>query len=131
MPTVDLVDETFLVVDRAVLAAEVATPARWREWWPHLTLEVFMDRGVQGVRWNVRGALVGSAEVWLEAVGDGVVLHHYLRVDPADGPLDVATARGRRRADRLRDRHARAWKRTVWALADRLDEQRAPGEPRA
>lgn len=130
MATVDLVDEAFLVVDRAVLAGEVADAERWRQWWPSLTLEVFMDRGPDGVRWNVRGALIGSAEVWLEAVGDGVLLHHYLRVDPADGPIDLGTARGRRRADRLRARHSRAWKRTVWELADRLDAGRAPGEPR-
>ncbi len=108
MPTVDLVDETFLVVDPAALVAEVADPSRWRQWWPHLTLEVFMDRGSDGLRWNVRGALVGSAEIWLERVGDGVVLHHYLRVDPSDAPIDLGTARGRRRAARLRDRHARA-----------------------
>lgn len=130
MASVDLVDETFLVVDREVLAAQVADPEMWRTWWPNMRLAVFMDRGLDGQRWNVTGELVGSAELWLEPVGDGVVLHHYLRVDPADGPLDLATARGRRRAARVRDRHARAWKQTVWALADRLDAARPPGLPR-
>ena len=84
MPTVDLVDETFLVVDRPGLARIVADPRRWRQWWPDLDLEIFMDRGLDGIRWTARGAWAGSVEIWLEAFGDGVVLHHYARLDPVD-----------------------------------------------
>lgn len=131
MPLIDLVDESFVVVDRARLAALVADPARWLEWWPHLRLSVFMDRGLDGIRWSVTGAWVGSLEVWLEAVGDGVVVHHYARLDPAGEGSSATGMRAVRRAARARDRHARAWKRVVWSLTDDLDRGRAPGTPRA
>src|SRR5437879_1970874 len=78
----DLVDETFVVASPAELARLVRNPARWRQWWPDLDLSVFQDRGEQGIRWNVRGALAGSMEVWLEPSGDGVIVHYYLRCDP-------------------------------------------------
>ena len=135
MPTVDLVDETFLVVDRPGLARIVADPRRWRQWWPDLDLEIFMDRGLDGIRWTARGAWAGSVEIWLEAFGDGVVLHHYARLDPVDRrtgmpraePTDAA---GWRRAARDRARRARAWKQVVWALKDEVEAGRSAGEPR-
>ena len=136
MVSVDLVDETYVVVDRALLAAVVADRARWDRWWPELTLTVFLDRGLDGIRWSVSGALVGSSEIWLEQVGDGVLLHYYLRADPAL-PGFAATARmiptsphGRRQLDAIRTRHAMAWKRAVWALKDELEGDRQPGDPR-
>ena len=67
---------------RGVLAAEFATPARWRALWPDLDLEVMTDRGDEGLRWTVTGALVGTMEVWLEPVLDGTLLHYFLRADP-------------------------------------------------
>ena len=122
MPQLDLIDETFVVADPARVAAAVRDPARWPGWWPDLTLGVFQDRGDAGVRWNVRGALTGSMEVWLEPYGDGVVVHHYVRCDPAGG--GPVGARERRR----RQRHA---KRVFWALKDELEGDRRAGEPRA
>lgn len=122
MAQLDLVDETFVVADPARVAAAVRDPDRWRRWWPDLRLGVFQDRGDAGVRWNVRGALVGSMEVWLEPWGDGVLLHHYVRCDPAGG----GTVRPRER--RRRQRHA---KRVFWALKDELEGDRRAGEPRA
>ena len=107
MAGVDLVDETYVVVERTRIAAVVADPARWRQWWPTLDLAVFMDRGLDGVRWSITGELVGSAEVWLEPQGDGVIVHYYLRGEPtAPGspttPRVLPTsARGRREMDRL------------------------------
>jgi hypothetical protein len=131
VPTVDLVDETFVVADRALLAALVADPARWRGWWPDLDLTVFMDRGQDGIRWSVAGAWTGSLEIWLEPVADGVLVHHYARLDrpgvPEPAAGDVA---GWRRASRERARRARAWKRSVWSLKDELEAGRAPGMPR-
>jgi hypothetical protein len=124
VPTVDLIDETYLVVAPAVLAAVVHDQARWRTWWPDLALTVFMDRGLDGIRWSVTGVLTGSAELWLEPVGDGVLLHYYLRVDP------VPPVTGSRAADRVRRRRALAWKVAVNALKDELEAGRAPGEPR-
>jgi hypothetical protein len=118
----DLVDETFVVARVGRVAAAVRDPARWRDWWPDLELGVFQDRGDAGVRWNVRGALVGSMEVWLEPYADGVLVHHYVRCDPAGGgPM-------RPRERRRRERHA---KRVFWALKDELESGRGPGEPRA
>src|SRR5690606_23460328 len=81
MPLVDLVDETFLVVSPARLAAEFADPASWARWWPTLSLEVAEDRGRKGVRWRVTGGsagLRGSSEVWLEPFRDGTIVHFYL-----------------------------------------------------
>lgn len=132
MPAVDLVDETFVVADRAELARIVADPARWRAWWPDLELSVFMDRGFDGIRWSVSGRWAGSMEIWLEPVLDGVLVHHYVRLDPADRAGDAAAPgpAARRRAARERARRARAWKRAVWELKDGLEAGRAPGEPR-
>jgi hypothetical protein len=128
MPSVDVVDETFLTVAPAVVAAELATPACWRALWPDLDLEVATDRGAQGVRWTVRGALVGSMEVWLEPVLDGTVLHYFLRADPPgpDGtPRPLPVRRGAAMA-RARQRAAKA---IAFALKARLEGGRAPGEP--
>lgn len=136
MTGVDLVDETYILVDRARIAAAVADPGRWRSWWPTLELTVFMDRGLDGIRWSMTGELTGSAEIWLEAQGEGVLLHHYLRGVPTvpGSPTQQRpvpdSARGRREIDRLRKRHAVAWKRNVWALKDEMEGDRQPGRPR-
>ena len=122
MPGLDLVDETFVVAAPAVVAAAVRDPDRWARWWPDLRLSVFQDRGDAGVRWNVRGALTGSMEVWLEPYGDGVLVHHYVRCDRADGRPVGARER------RHRQRQAKA---IFWALKDELEGDRRPGEPRA
>ena len=136
MPGVDLVDETYVVVERARMAAVVADPTRWRAWWPGLELVVFMDRGLDGIRWSVSGDLVGSCELWLEAQGDGVLVHYYLRADPTvpgsrTQPRRLPdSARGRREMDRLRRRQVLAWKRVMWALKDEMEGSRALGMPR-
>ena len=135
MPAIDLVDETFVVVDRARIAAVVADPQRWDQWWPDLRLTVFMDRRLDGIRWSVSGRWIGSLEIWLEAVGDGVLVHHYARLDPVDpstgGPRPLPTdLPGWRRAARARSARARAWKRTVWSLKDELEAGRPVGTHR-
>lgn len=124
MAAVDVMDETFLVVPPARLAREFADPAAWRLLWPDLDLRVFTDRGEQGVRWTVVGdAWRGSMEVWLEAVGDGTVLHWFLRVDPVGDPLSS------REAAREVVRRQRAAKAVAFALKDRLEGGRPPGLP--
>ena len=134
MAGVDLVDETYVVVERARIAGVVADPARGRQWWPSLDLAVFMDRGLDGVRWSITGELIGSAEIWLESQGDGVIVHFYLRGDPTvPGSPTTAralpdSARGRREMDRLRRRHALAWTKVVWSLKDEMEGDRRPGE---
>jgi hypothetical protein len=128
MPSVDVVDETFLAVAPEMVAAEFAQPARWPVLWPDLRLEVMTDRGAEGVRWTVQGALVGSMEVWLEPVLDGTVLHYFLRADPA-GPDGRPRPASPRRAAAEARRRQRAAKAIAFACKDRLEAGRAPGEP--
>ncbi|GGM61457.1 hypothetical protein GCM10012275_35560 [Longimycelium tulufanense] len=104
MASVDVVDETFLAVPPHVVAAVFADPASCTRFWPDLTLQAYADRGAEGRRWAVRGALVGTMEVWLEAVLDGTVLHYFLRADapgpdnrPVPLPPRAAAAETRRR----------------------------------
>ncbi|HEU5473984.1 MAG TPA: polyketide cyclase / dehydrase and lipid transport [Actinophytocola sp.] len=125
MPELDIVDETFLVAPPKAVAAVFADPLAWRRFWPDLALEVYADRGDAGLRWTVRGALVGTMEVWLEPVLDGTVLHYFLRADPAGGP--------RRGRDLCRERTRRqlAAKSLALGLKHRLEEGRRPGCPPA
>lgn len=131
MPQVDLVDETFVVADPEIVAEVVRDPHRWTRWWPDLRLTVFEDRGRQGVRWNVTGALVGSMEVWLEPHGDGVIAHYYLRADPTEPgrPTLPRTLPGRAAAREVRRRRQRA-RRIFWAIKDGLEGARVAGESR-
>ena len=84
MPAVDIADETYIARLAAVLAPAVA------------------------------GALTGSMEIWLEPVGEGTVLHWFLRADPP-------ASRPPRRAGRDRERRVRTWKSHAFALKDRLE----------
>jgi hypothetical protein len=125
VPGIDVVDSTWFAARPTAVAAIVAEPANWRRWWPSLDLAVSERRGVRGVRWVVRSGtgpaagLTGTAEVWLEPAGDGVVAHFFLRLDRADGaPLR------RRRADRIAREFRADTKRHFWALADQLDPGR-------
>lgn len=122
VPAVDVVDETFLVAPPKVVAALFAQPATWRRYWPDLTLAVYADRGTEGLRWTVRGALVGTMEVWLEPVLDGTVLHYFLRADPPD-PITP------RRALRERRRRQLAAKRVALMLKAVLEDGRPAGCP--
>jgi len=135
VPSVDVLDDTFVVVPPRTLAAIFADPERCRRFWPDLRLTVYADRGDQGLRWTVRGALVGTMEVWLEPVLDGTVLHYYLRADPADKDgtvLPAAPYRGsggprcRRAAAETRRRQLAA-KRLAFALKDELEADREIG----
>jgi hypothetical protein len=119
-PALDVVDETFLAVPPKVVASVFADPAAWREFWPDLVLEVYTDRGDEGLRWTVRGALVGTMEVWLEPVLDGTILHYFLRATPLF-PLSP------RKMRREYDRRARAAKRIAFGLKDMLEDGREPG----
>ncbi|MFD7657036.1 polyketide cyclase / dehydrase and lipid transport [Actinosynnema sp. NPDC059797] len=120
MPSVDVVDETFLAVPPAVVAAAFAEPASWRGFWPDLTLDVYADRGIQGLRWTVGGALVGTMEVWLEPVLDGTLLHYFLR---ADLPGDPSPGRVRREVRRRQ----LAAKEVSLGLKTTLEAGRPPG----
>ncbi len=125
MPAIDVVDSTWFAARPGAVAAIVAEPANWRRWWPDLALEVDEWRNEKGVRWlvpsvaGVGTGLAGSAEVWLEPMFEGVVVHFFLRLDPAPG-----RRMGGRQRERVADRYRRRTKQAFWSLADQLDPSR-------
>lgn len=125
VPPLNMVDETFVVAEPAVLVALLHDPDRCRQWWPDLRLSVLQDRAEQGIRWQATGALIGNMEVWLEKFGDGVIVHYYLRAKLAGAP--ASSARRAAKAIRRRQLHL---KRVFWQLKDELEGSRRPGDPR-
>lgn len=121
-PQIDIVDSTWIDAPSRVVAGLVADPVNWRRWWPRLRLVVVQLRGPKGVRWAVPsgegGAVTGSMEVWLEAVGDGVVAHYFLRLEGTTGPLSPRDARA------LTHRYRVEAKQLFWAVSDSLDPGR-------
>jgi hypothetical protein len=121
---VDVIDETFLAVPPGTVAGAFADPGAWRRFWPDLRLDVYADRGEEGLRWTVGGALVGTMEVWLEPVLDGTVLHYFLRADLPEGvPVN------RRRLTREKTRRQLAAKAVALDLKAILEDGRRPGLP--
>lgn len=121
-PAIDLVDETFIAVPPATVAAVFKDPRAWRRYWPDLQLTVYADRGDEGLRWTVTGALVGTMEVWCEQMLDGTVLHYFLRASPPGKYT-------RRQLARAADRRARAAKQLALSLKQTLEDGRRPGVP--
>lgn len=125
---IDLVDETFIAVPPATVAAAFANPRSWSRYWPDLLLEVYRDRGDEGLRWTVRGALLGTMEVWCEPMLDGTLLHYFLRATPADtagNPLALKPHELRK----AYDYRARSAKGIALDLKEILEDGRAPGVP--
>ncbi|WP_127782468.1 polyketide cyclase / dehydrase and lipid transport [Rhodococcus sp. X156] len=120
MSALDVVDETFLAVAPAQVAAALAPRQRWRRWWPELSLHLHDDRGPAGLRWRVSGAVEGSMEVWLEPVLDGTVLHYFLRAEVPDAAPEEIFA-----AAQARRRRAKA---LAFELKAELEAGRAAGE---
>jgi ribosome-associated toxin RatA of RatAB toxin-antitoxin module len=123
MPALDISCDDLVVADPAYVAQRLGADSLWREWWPDLTLTPSERRGLEGVRWAVTGAAIGTAEWWLEQVRDGVVVHWYLRVDPR-------RPAGPRRLTRLRERYVAQYREHIWRLKDELEGGRAAGEGR-
>lgn len=123
MPTLDISCDDLVVADPAYVAERLGSDTLWREWWPELTLTPSERRGAEGVRWAVTGAAIGTAEWWLEQVRDGVVVHWYLRVDPA------RPVRGRA-LTRVRERYVKQYRERLWAFKDEAEAGRAAGERR-
>ena len=80
MSAIDISDETFIVAPVALLQRELCDEATWRPL--GLSLSCYEDRGIKGRRWRLTGNLHGTAEVWLEPVGDGVTVHVFVQADP-------------------------------------------------
>ncbi|MEV0288082.1 MULTISPECIES: SRPBCC family protein [unclassified Kribbella] len=123
MPTLDISCDDLVVADPAYVAERLGSDTLWREWWPDLILTPSERRGLEGVRWSVTGAATGTAEWWLERVRDGVVVHWYLRVDPAK------PVRGRA-LNRLRERYVAQYRERLWRFKDEVEAGRAAGERR-
>lgn len=130
MPHVDLIEETWLAAPMSRVAAEVHLPNFAAALWPDLSLAVHRDRGQAGLQWTATGGLVGSCEVWLEPRADGVIAHTFLRADVTRrGSATEVAALSWRRAVAEHARRARHAKRVWWAVKDRLELGRRPGEP--
>lgn len=115
MPGIDIVDETYIAAPAAALVDEVADERRWAGL--GLDCECYEDRGEVGRRWRLSGDYLGTAEVWLESVPEGTIVHAFVRAEPTGGGD----------ADRHRLRLRRAWKREVFAIKSRHDHGRPPG----
>jgi hypothetical protein len=109
----DIIDEIFVVADPVAVRRATCDLGRWRSWFPGLRLTPYDDRGLLGVRWRASGDWTGTAEVWLEEFGDGVIVHTYVRA-----------------CDRLSKRHALAIKRRMTEVKDELEVGRPAGTPR-
>jgi len=123
MPSLDISCADLVVADPAYVAERLGPATLWREWWPALTLTPTERRGLEGVRWAVTGAAIGTAEWWLEQVRDGVVVHWYLRVDPRE------PVRGRA-LERLQERYVARYRDHLWRFKDDVEAGRAAGERR-
>ncbi|TDU87027.1 ribosome-associated toxin RatA of RatAB toxin-antitoxin module [Kribbella voronezhensis] len=123
MPSLDISCDDLVVADPAYVAERLGADTLWREWWPELTLTPSERRGREGVRWAVTGAAIGTAEWWLEPVRDGVVVHWYLRVDPAGSTRP-------RRLRKLKEQYVARYRERLWRFKDELESGRAAGEGR-
>jgi hypothetical protein len=127
---IHLIDQTWIDAPVRTVSAVVADCANWRRWWPGLDLTVTRDRKDKGIQFAARSRpvsrrfgldrveLVGTVEIWLEPHRDGVILHHFVRLDPVGDRLSDRAAAARTR--RL------AWhaKRVFWQLKDELEAGR-------
>ncbi|AJW38700.1 hypothetical protein NY08_668 [Rhodococcus sp. B7740] len=118
MSSIQVADQTFVAASGERVAHAFASPARWRRWWPDLNLTITEDRGEKGIRWAVRGGVVGTMELWLEPALDGVIVHYFLHAEPAAG-TDVAAHQHARRV---------AGRAMTFELKRELEAGRSAGE---
>lgn len=125
MPSVDVIDEIFVVAAPDVVRRHACDNLAWAQDLSGVTFSLDEDRGREGLRWRVAGDLVGTAEVWLQEHGDGTIVHTYLRAEP------VRPVRRRARwARQVRDRYALPVKRRMMQIKDALEAGRPAGVPR-
>lgn len=129
MHSVQVADQTFVAADPAAVGRAVGDRAAWRRWFADLALDVVEDRAEKGVRWTVAGPLVGTMEVWLEPVLDGVVLHYFLHAEPAGAePAKIASMN----LAAMNHRRRVAGKRMAFEVKNTLEAHRpvgvAPGQ---
>ncbi|MFI6869552.1 polyketide cyclase / dehydrase and lipid transport [Nocardia sp. NPDC050406] len=122
MSSIQVADQTFVAAPGAAVAQVLADRARWRRWWPDLSLDVREDRGDKGIRWTVSGPVTGTMEVWLEEMLDGVILHYFMHAEPP-GTTNFS-AREMTAANRAR---RVAGKRMSFEIKERLEAGRPAG----
>ncbi|WP_370619140.1 hypothetical protein [Mumia sp. Pv 4-285] len=122
MPVVDVIDQTYVAVPPRLLVDAMCSESAWSTVLPKIELRCFDDRGDLGRRWRVSGELDGTAEVWLEAMPEGTVVHVFLQADPADA---TTSTRAGRRIDRTYHERLKRW---VTHVRDSLDVGRAVGD---
>ena len=115
-PQIHLIDQTWIDASAQTVSSVVADSANWGSWWPDLILTVTRDRGIKGMQWAAAGEYSGSVEIWLETCKSGVILHHFLRLEPSSGQR-LSRGQVSRRTRQL------AWhaKRVFWELKDQLE----------
>jgi hypothetical protein len=127
MSSIQVADETFVAADPADVGRAVANPLSWRRWWPDLRLTVIEDRGGQGIRWTVTGALGGTMEVWLEPVLDGVILHYFVHAEPSGA---AAWELAKMNLAKMNHRRRVAGKRMAFEVKATLEASRPVGVSR-
>lgn len=120
MTRVDVVDEVFVAAGEAVLREQLCEEFVWRSWFSGARFVCRQDRGSLGKRWAVSGSLIGTAEVWLEAVQLGTIVHVFLQVDPSSG-----------RRQRRPETYARRLRAGITTVKIELDRDRPAGTPGA
>jgi aminoglycoside phosphotransferase len=123
VPLVDIADDSYIVAAPSEVAARLRGSGFWRSCWPGVVLTSYHDRGAEGMRWYATGAMVGTAELWLEPFRDGTLVHVFLRADP---PTELSG----QRLEALRRDHVLALKAALFAVKDELEADRAPGTRR-
>lgn len=118
MSSIQVADQTFVAAPGTRVAQAFASPERWRRWWPDLNLTTTEDRGEKGIRWAVRGGVVGTMELWLEPALDGVVVHYFLHAEPS-GSGEIADQQHARRV---------AGRAMTFELKRELEAGRSAGE---
>ncbi len=117
-----IADETFVSAPLVAVRRAVCDERTWARWFPRLRLRCVRDRGREGKRWELGGELAGTAEIWLELFGDGVIVHAYLRPEST-------VERGRRAQLRLVGAYGLSLKAHLREVKDELELGRRPGEP--
>lgn len=126
MHSIQIADQMFVAADAAAVGRAVSDRGSWARWWPDLNLNVVEDRGDQGMRWSVTGALTGTMEVWLQPMLDGVLLHYFLHAEPAGA---AAWELARMKMAKVNHQRRVAGKKMAFEVKERLERNRPVGAP--
>ena len=150
MPSLDLMDETFILAAPLTVARLVADSSRWPRWWPGLALTVAEDRGRAGIRWQVgqgttqeRSNKRGGATWERSNRRGGATRERSNRRGRLTGTMEIwvephldgaiahhylrVDPAGRRLGRRARRYWARQAKRALWSMKDELESARPVG----